>query len=458
MSEFPHTRGEDSGEFGIVLNFEYNLRSFLKLEGNLALILFRDSPSSMVFFMITRRNILKTSVAFTCGSSMLGANQDHGETEFFKYQLAPKFPYIESQRNHQAFAYSPGKIMFSEDNGVTWPHVATFSDALKITFSCILGNGNILFATFNQLFLSTDKLQSFREITVKNADGTDYLPHKPTNPSQPGWYFHALDGVHTWNVEGREMLVWGNYCNVIGGAVPVNIFYSTDYGETVKIAYSFGQNPRYKDGPNLLGNPHNKTICRHIHCVAYNPLENAFYCCTGDRDHADGKHECHWLRGKYNVVSDCWQWEVLVSTDNNSRYKTGGVNFVDGWLYWAADANGKLTPENPKYDRGIFRCKPADLTNPELHTQLFDPKYESANMLIEDNFIIAAHYAPASPYYTGFIVSPDMGETWDQFNLLQFGPTSPVRFQQKNAEGWMKVDLRKGWIGIDRVLFIKPKI
>ena len=26
------------------------------------------------------------------------------------------------------------------------------------------------------------------------------------------------------------MLVWGNYCNVTGGAVPVNIYYSTDNG------------------------------------------------------------------------------------------------------------------------------------------------------------------------------------------------------------------------------------
>ena len=39
------------------------------------------------------------------------------------------------------------------------------------------------------------------------------------------------------------MLVWGNYCNVLGGPVPVNIYYSTDQGQTVKIAYSFGHNP-----------------------------------------------------------------------------------------------------------------------------------------------------------------------------------------------------------------------
>ncbi|MEM7014969.1 MAG: hypothetical protein AAF585_26210, partial [Verrucomicrobiota bacterium] len=323
------------------------------------------------------------------------------------------------------------------------------------TFSCILGNGNIIFATLNQLYLSTDQLESFRKITVLNPDGGDYLPHTPTNPEKPGWYFHALDGVHTWDVNGKEMLVWGNYCNVLGGPVPVNIYYSTDFGETVKIAYSFGQNPRFMDGQQLLGDPDNDTICRHIHCVAYNPVENAFYCATGDRDVGIRHHEVHWLRGVYDAERDSWEWKVLVSTNYNSRFKSGGINFVDGQLYWAADANGSLKP-GETYDRGIFRCDPKDIANKEKHTQLFNPEYESANMLIEDDFMLSAHYAPASPYKTGFIVSPDLGKTWAQYDLTQFGPTSPVRIQKKNGEGWFKVDLRQGWIARDRVLFIKP--
>ena len=46
-------------------------------------------------------------------------------------------------------------------------------------------------------------------------------------------------------MNGKEMMVWGNYCNVLGGATPVNIYYSTDSGRTVKIAYAFGQNPSF---------------------------------------------------------------------------------------------------------------------------------------------------------------------------------------------------------------------
>jgi len=381
-------------------------------------------------------------------------------TEHFWYHLQPEGPYIDSQRDNKAFGFSDaGTIYLSENNGSTWPHETAFPNAKNITFSCILKNGNIIFSTRAKLYLSADNLKSYQQIIVKNTDGSDYIPHKPQNPDYPGWYFHSLDGVHTWDVRGKEMLVWGNYCNVLGGAVPINIYYSTDNGHTVKIAYAFGQNPFYRDKGSvrggetgtLLGNADNPVICRHLHSVAYNPSENAFYACSGDRDREE-RHECHWLRGTYDAEKDKWDWQVIVSDSLNTRYKSGGINFVDGKLYWAADANG------PKpHDRGIFRCDPADLANPEAHTMLFNPEYESANMIIEDEVILSAHYAPASPYATGFIISPDMGKTWAQYDLKEFGKRSPLRFQQKNSDGWFKVDLRKGWIERGEILFIKPK-
>jgi hypothetical protein len=380
-------------------------------------------------------------------------------TEHFWYRLQPEGPYIESQRDNKAFGYTEGTICLSEDNGRTWPHRAAFSDGQRITFSVLLKNGNILFATGSRLYLSTDNLKTYKPVTMKKADGTDYLPHTPQNPDNPGWYFHTLSGVNSWDVNGTEIVAWGNYCNVMGGASPANIYYSADNGQTVKLAYAFGQNPGYQDNGaqgggksgTLLGDPDNPVICRHIHSVAYNPTENAFYACTGDRDR-EGRHECHWLRGTYDLTRDKWHWEVLVSTDSNMRYKSGGINFVDGNVYWAADANG------PKpHDRGIFRCAPADLPNPDKHTILFNPQYECANMIIQDGVILAAHYATASPYTLGLIISPDMGKTWAQYDLKEFGKRSPVRFHPKNSEGWFRVDLRSGWIKHEEVLFIKPK-
>lgn len=418
---------------------------------------------------ITRRRFLRTSIATTGGILMVDASEldaksnavssKMASTDHFWYRSQPTGPYIDSQRDNKAFGFTDRAVFLSEDNARTWVRNIAFPNAHQITFSSILRNGNILFATRSKLYLSTDNLKTYRSITVKDTNGADYIPHKPKNPECPGWYFHPLDGVHTWDVNGVEMVIWGNYCNVLGGASPVNIYYSVDNGQTVKIAYAFGQNPGYRDNGSeggdstgtLLGDPDNPVICRHIHCVAFNPAENAFYACTGDRDRPEGR-ECHWLRGAYDAKNDKWHWTVLVSDASNSRYKSGGINFVDGKLYWVADANG------PKpHDRGIFRCDPADLAKPNAHTMLFNPQYESANMIIEDDVILASHYAPASPYAMGFIISPDMGRTWAQYDLSGFGRRSAVRFHRKNSEGWFRVDLRSGWIKRAEVLFIKPK-
>ena len=60
--------------------------------------------------------------------------------------------------------------------------------------------------------------------------------------------------------------------------------------------------------------------------------------------------------------------------------------------------------------------------------------HDSAACLVQDGVILAAHYAPASPYATGFIISPDLGETWAQYDLQEFGKRSPVRFHKKNQK------------------------
>ena len=417
---------------------------------------------------VSRRRFLGTTAAvggmLVPGVRRLSANptaaaSEFPSTEHFWYRPQPPGPYIDSQRDNKAFGYADGAVLLSEDNGRTWPHKAAFPDAKHVTFSCILKNGNVVFSTREKLYVSTDNLKTYRQVTVKDADGTDYLPHTPQNVEQPGWYFHTLPGVNSWNVGGVEMLVWGNYCNVLGGAAPVNIYYSTDGGQTVKIAYAFGQNPHFRDDGSagggakgkLLGDPRNPVICRHVHCVTYNPAEDAFYACTGDGDRPEG-FECHWLRGVYDAKAYKWQWKVLVSDHLNSRYKGGGISFVDGQLYWISDSNG------PKpYDRGIFRCNPADLANPKAHTLLFNPEVESGNMIIQDGVILASHCAPASPMATGIIVSTDMGRTWAQYDLKEFGRRSPTRFHEMNSEGWFRMDLRSGWIERAEVLFLKPK-
>ncbi|MDD4267649.1 MAG: hypothetical protein PHO07_06635 [Pirellulales bacterium] len=417
---------------------------------------------------VTRRRFLGAAAAagglIMPGGLGFGADAEASlpnlrSTDHFWYRPQPEGLFVDSQRDNKAFGFSEGTVLLSEDNGRTWPHRAAFPDARQIVFSCILRNGNVLFSAQAKLYLSTDNLKTYRQITVKNRDGSDYLPHTPKNAGLPGWYFHSLSGDNTFDVNGSEMLIWGNYCNVIGGASPVNIYYSTDHGETVKLAYSFGRNPYNRDdgsggGGNTgrpLGNPDNPVICRHVHCVAYNPAEGAFYACTGDFDRPEG-HECHWLRGTYDAKKDAWHWKVIVSDAMNSRYKCGGINFVDGKVYWISDSNGPQP-----YDRGVFRCDPADITNPKAHTLLFNPGVESGNMIIEDGVILASHCAPASPMATGFIVSLDLGKTWAQYDLKEFGRRSPCRFHKPNSDGWFRVDLRSSWVTPAEMMFIKPK-
>lgn len=418
---------------------------------------------------LTRRRFLGVTAA-TAGGGLLAnltgwgaataaAPTASGETEHFSYRLQPRGLYIDSQNDHMAFGYANGRILLSEDNAHTWPHSLAFPDAQRITFSSILRNGNVLFATGSKLYLSTDKLQTYREVKVKAPDGSDYVPHTPRNPNNPGWYFHTIVGDISWNVKGAEMLVWGNYCNVIGGATPINIYYSTDHGQTVKIAYSFGQNPYLRDNGEggggatgtLLGNPDNPVICRHLHNVSYNPAENAFYACTGDHDRTDG-YECHWLKGTYEPRTDKWHWTVLTSARMNSRYKTVGVLFVDGKFYWASDANVRKP-----FDRGIFRCDPADLLKPENHELLYMPEVEIGSIFIQNRMMFATHCAPATPLNCGFIVSRDLGKTWAQYDLKELGKRTPTRWHAKNGEGWLRLDLRSGWVDRADVLFIKPK-
>ena len=418
---------------------------------------------------LTRRRFLGATATTAGGVFVPGARgwgakptpapSECPSTDHFWYRPQPPGPFVHSQRDNKAFGFSGGKVFLSEDNAHTWPHSIAFPDARHIVFSCILKNGNILFSALAKLYLSTDNLKTFKQVTVRDIDGTAYIPHTPKNAARPGWYFHNLTGVDTWDVNGTEMLVWGNYCNVIGGASPVNIYYSTDSGRTVKIAYSFGQNPCNRDngsgGGGRTGKPlgaaDNPVICRHVHCVAYNPTEDAFYACTGDFDRAK-VHECHWLRGVYDAKKDAWRWKVIVSDKMNSRYKSGGINFVDGQLYWISDSNG------PKpYDRGVFRCAPGDIANPAKHTRLFNPGVESGAMIVQDGVILASHCAPASPMNTGIIVSLDLGKTWSQYDLKKFGKRSPCRFHRKNAEGWFRVDLRSHWVTPAGMMFIKPK-
>ncbi len=417
----------------------------------------------------SRRGFLAFSTT-ACGSLLLGQSEIQGavqeggvkETEHFWYRLAAAdTPWIDTQRGRRAFGFRDKKIFLSEDNGRTWPYEAEFAEAENIQFSSLLGNGKVVFATARQIFIGNKDLSQIRELTVQDRRGRNYLPHKLSDGEKPGWYFYSLDGIHTFDVRGQEILIWGNYANVSTGPVPANIYYSADGGETIKIAYSFGLNPAFQgknaSPENWLGDRENPVICRHIHSVSYNPTENAFYACTGDIDRKLGHGlECHWLRGTWDSAQDHWEWQVIVSSDANSRFKSGGLNCVAGKIYWVADANGPKAPDE-KYDRGIFCSDPMDISNKEKHTLVYPVEYELAAMTIHGQTIVAPKYGNADPDDCGILFSPDLGKSWGHYDLKEFGDRSGVRVNPPNEEGWFRIQLMQRWVNRGEVLFLKAK-
>jgi hypothetical protein len=146
----------------------------------------------------------------------------------------------------------------------------------------------------------------------------------------------------------------------------------------------------------------------------------------------------------------------VVSSDANSRFKSGGINFVDGQVYWVADANGPKTLRET-YDRGIFRCAPEDIADKSKHTRIYDAPYEIAVMTIAGEVMVVPEYGNANPCDCGFLFSPDLGKTWGKYDLVEFGDRSGVRVNPPNSDGWFRVGLRAKWLNRAEVLFLKPK-
>ncbi|MBW7891704.1 MAG: hypothetical protein H3C48_11925, partial [Chitinophagaceae bacterium] len=180
---------------------------------------------------INRRSFIGTTTTAAAGLLLpsrgifnIIGKEDYPSTKDFWYRRVSEGPFIDTQLGNLAFGFTDDQIMLSHDNCHTWSDRLNFWDAKNVTFSHIFRNGNILIGTRNRLYLSTDNLKTLKEIAVKNPDGSDYLPHVPKHPDYPGWYFFTLPGENSWMINGKEMLVWGNYSNVEGGAVPVNIY------------------------------------------------------------------------------------------------------------------------------------------------------------------------------------------------------------------------------------------
>lgn len=258
--------------------------------------------------------------------------------------------WVVAQYKNISLSVTSGLLESSEDNSITFTNSLNTSIANLVINAHIFRNGNILLVlNDNRLFLTNYKFTKLEEKKVLNSDGlSEYPIHTPVNANFPGryWYTHKYPAPN----EESDIYIWGNYCNVSGGAAPVNLIYTKDFGETIKIAYEFGQ--LYRDNGTgggststgtLLGDASNPIVTRHTHCVEYCRYNDKYYVMTGD---FTGMIE--WLKGSYDDVTDTFTFNRIdfgfVITPS-SRLLATSMFFVDKYIYWCSDTPNVLTSD-----------------------------------------------------------------------------------------------------------------
>jgi hypothetical protein len=363
---------------------------------------------------------------------------DYYENDYIYYKREAF--HVDCQRDDYRFGTDYDSIYYSLDGGENYSSLL-FTDASEIEMSYIFSNGNVIFATHDKIYKASSSFLSYSEITVKDTDGSDYTPHTPANANFPGNYYRQLNAIKPAVINGEEMAVWINYGNLGDGANPTNIYYAKDNGDSVLIAYTFGQNPDYRDDGTydggttgtLLGDASNDSICRHGHSVACDEDDSTFYVVTGDFDRT-GKYENHWLKGVYSNTNYSWEWTHILSASNSTRYKSAGLEFYNDTIYFVSDATNGAAPE-----LGVFKCHPDDIASTGDHIKLYSASSVLTDMAMSGNNLITTNLGAAT---NTIYVSSDLGETWNTVQLSDLsGGMKFNRIHSPNADGWFRMDM-----------------
>lgn len=216
-------------------------------------------------------------------------------------------------------AYDGSSLKLSVDDGTTFGKSLSIVGISPLKYVHLFTNGSILFADQTKCYYSTD-WKTYSESTVLNSDGSTFTPTTAVD----NFSCYTNDSVPQV-VNGEEMLVWGNYSTENGMQFTSNmrVWYTTDYGATVKEAFAFNTSSTWP--------------ARHIHAVDFNPYDNTFWVQTGDEP-VNGVDMSHWIKGSYDTATDTWIWTEFASgldfkTLNMVFTQDGGNNYV----YWSWD-------------------------------------------------------------------------------------------------------------------------
>lgn len=361
--------------------------------------------------------------------------------------------WVIAQRDSVSIAVSANTLEVSKDNRNSWIST-TFIDADKVLQGYVFRNGNICFFTEdNKIYLTDFNLSHVTEKTIFDTDGvTPYVPHTPADPAHAGWYYNTSS--HLENNTDTDLYVFGNYANAYNsGAAPLHLVYTKDFGETFKLCYKFGQNPRYRDDGTasgggtgtLLGDAGNTVVTRHIHAVTYCPFNDSWYCFTGDRlwSPAAQDDEIHWFKGNYTPATDSWVWADIdfgFQPDQNSRLKTDDGFFVGEYLYYGSD----YTAGTDLAETGIFKVHVDDISDITKHQQLIslqDPADVVLNLNVDRDtgYIVATVANGSFPFDADILlIAKNYGE--GDFAFKTFSDNFFLRTHSTDSEGFFRMD------------------
>lgn len=264
--------------------------------------------------------------------------------------------HICTQRDNKVLAFNDaGTLMLSNDGGLTYPITKITNPTISIiTFAHLFENGNILFADETKCYYSIDNLLTYSQSTTKGISGSNFIPNTVSN--------FRSSGNDNANINGNEILVWGNYTL----DTEVNAWYSIDGGATVKSCYK----------PGVTLTPSATVPARHIHAISFNPSDNSFWIQTGDSVTESG-----WIKGLYNWETDTWVW-TLIRLDYTYN-KSVGIGFIGNYAYWGEDNDTDAKKS------GIYKVLYSDMANPASYVKVCNSLAPIGSFRVTGSEIIA---------------------------------------------------------------------
>lgn len=218
-------------------------------------------------------------------------------------------------------------LRISKDLGKTWKEFEnTFGD---LVYFHIFSTGDMLFSTKTWCYHIDNTLSQISPSQVYDYDGNTF------NPNAIEYFFQIGDCKnHIWKVDNTEIIAWGDYSLETKDKLYIpRVWYSADYGKTVKCAIKFNET-------KIDGKVQN---CRHTHGVRFDKFNKVFYVMTGDN-----ASQSQLIKGTYNPQNDVWDFKRLGSGNN---YKFASVYFDKEYAYLVTDYTTNATQS------GIIKCK-----------------------------------------------------------------------------------------------------